>query len=278
MWPAHMPYQPSVAALHNNGRLFPPNYLHDSGWTTSTGTPSWSRKLRPFHAGLHAPGACRNRRSIGKISINPRLTASRSEARRRVPLTATTSLRARGLGSPQAEGWCAGLVPLDDLLSAPFDPGQCAKAALIDCVTRTNLWRVMRWQPCGICSRAARSTRRRCFGWRMIALHLDTEAWARCEPAMFSEKLKSLCAACTSRQECAYDLAMHLHEPTWSEWRDYCPNAARLSTSGARTGIPAIGRYDRAGRRAVRRSSANSAGGDGLSSNVTDCSPPHLPV
>ena len=30
MWPAQMPYQPSVAALHNNGRHFPPNYLHDS--------------------------------------------------------------------------------------------------------------------------------------------------------------------------------------------------------------------------------------------------------
>jgi 5-methylcytosine-specific restriction endonuclease McrA len=30
MWPAQMPYQPSVAALHNNGRLFPPNYLHES--------------------------------------------------------------------------------------------------------------------------------------------------------------------------------------------------------------------------------------------------------
>jgi hypothetical protein len=77
---------------------------------------------------------------------------------------------------------------------------------------------------------------------RMIALHLDTEAWARCEPAMFSE-LKSLCVACTSRQECAYDLAMHLDEPTWSDWRDYCPNAARLSMLGAlqaflRSGVP----------------------------------------
>lgn len=30
MRPAQTPYQPSVAALHNNGRLFPPNYLHES--------------------------------------------------------------------------------------------------------------------------------------------------------------------------------------------------------------------------------------------------------
>ena len=30
MWPSQLPYQPSVADLHNNGRLFPPNYLHES--------------------------------------------------------------------------------------------------------------------------------------------------------------------------------------------------------------------------------------------------------
>jgi 5-methylcytosine-specific restriction endonuclease McrA len=30
MWPAQMPFQPSVHHLHRNGRLFPPNYLHDS--------------------------------------------------------------------------------------------------------------------------------------------------------------------------------------------------------------------------------------------------------
>lgn len=30
MWPARMPFQPSVNDLHQNGRLFPPNYLHDS--------------------------------------------------------------------------------------------------------------------------------------------------------------------------------------------------------------------------------------------------------
>ena len=30
MFPAQMPFQPSVHHLHRNGRLFPPNYLHDS--------------------------------------------------------------------------------------------------------------------------------------------------------------------------------------------------------------------------------------------------------
>jgi 5-methylcytosine-specific restriction endonuclease McrA len=30
MWPSQMPFQPSVHHLHRNGRLFPPNYLHES--------------------------------------------------------------------------------------------------------------------------------------------------------------------------------------------------------------------------------------------------------
>src|ERR1700710_1436332 len=30
MYPSQMPYQPSVQHLHRNGRLFPPNYLHES--------------------------------------------------------------------------------------------------------------------------------------------------------------------------------------------------------------------------------------------------------
>jgi len=30
MWPMTGPYQPSVSDLHRNGRLFPPNYLHES--------------------------------------------------------------------------------------------------------------------------------------------------------------------------------------------------------------------------------------------------------
>ena len=30
MWPRHRPYQPSIQDLHASGRLFPPNYLHQS--------------------------------------------------------------------------------------------------------------------------------------------------------------------------------------------------------------------------------------------------------
>jgi 5-methylcytosine-specific restriction endonuclease McrA len=30
MWPAQRPYTPHVHDLHNNGRFFPPNYLHES--------------------------------------------------------------------------------------------------------------------------------------------------------------------------------------------------------------------------------------------------------
>ena len=30
MWPRQQPYRPTVFELHRNGRLFPPNYLHDS--------------------------------------------------------------------------------------------------------------------------------------------------------------------------------------------------------------------------------------------------------
>ncbi|MGQ7793821.1 HNH endonuclease [Faunimonas sp. B44] len=30
LFPMQMPYEPSVHDLHNNGRLFPPNYLHES--------------------------------------------------------------------------------------------------------------------------------------------------------------------------------------------------------------------------------------------------------
>jgi 5-methylcytosine-specific restriction endonuclease McrA len=30
MWPHTMPFQPTIVDLHQNGRLFPPNYLHES--------------------------------------------------------------------------------------------------------------------------------------------------------------------------------------------------------------------------------------------------------
>ncbi len=43
MWPVHNPYQPTVADLHQNGRAFPPNYLHES-WMDYL---YWDSELEP---------------------------------------------------------------------------------------------------------------------------------------------------------------------------------------------------------------------------------------
>ena len=43
MWPSQRPFQPSVQHLHRNGRLFPPNYLHDS-WLDYL---YWDTELEP---------------------------------------------------------------------------------------------------------------------------------------------------------------------------------------------------------------------------------------
>ena len=43
MWPSQLPYQPTVADLHNNGRAFPPNYLHES-WMDYL---YWDTELEP---------------------------------------------------------------------------------------------------------------------------------------------------------------------------------------------------------------------------------------
>ncbi len=43
MWPSQMPFQPTVAQLHNNGRHFPPNYLHES-WMDYL---YWDTELEP---------------------------------------------------------------------------------------------------------------------------------------------------------------------------------------------------------------------------------------
>jgi hypothetical protein len=43
MYPAQMPFQPSVQHLHRNGRLFPPNYLHES-WMDYL---YWDTELEP---------------------------------------------------------------------------------------------------------------------------------------------------------------------------------------------------------------------------------------
>jgi len=43
MWPAHKPIRPTVYQLHRNGRLFPPNYLHES-WQDYL---YWDTELEP---------------------------------------------------------------------------------------------------------------------------------------------------------------------------------------------------------------------------------------
>ena len=43
MWPMQMPVQPTVHHLHKNGRLFPPNYLHQS-WLDYL---YWDTELEP---------------------------------------------------------------------------------------------------------------------------------------------------------------------------------------------------------------------------------------
>ncbi len=43
MRPSQQPYRPSIANLHNNGRLFPPNYLHES-WLDYL---YWDTELEP---------------------------------------------------------------------------------------------------------------------------------------------------------------------------------------------------------------------------------------
>lgn len=43
MFPQHMPFQPAISDLHHNGRLFPPNYLHES-WMDYL---YWDSELEP---------------------------------------------------------------------------------------------------------------------------------------------------------------------------------------------------------------------------------------
>ncbi|MGE0149537.1 MAG: HNH endonuclease, partial [Parvibaculaceae bacterium] len=43
MWPAHKPIRPTISQLHANGRMFPPNFLHDS-WQDYL---YWDTELEP---------------------------------------------------------------------------------------------------------------------------------------------------------------------------------------------------------------------------------------
>src|SRR6202140_3251890 len=56
MFPSQMPFQPTVQHLHRNGRLFPPNYLHDS-WLDHL---CWDTDLDPLSASAVRAAALRH--------------------------------------------------------------------------------------------------------------------------------------------------------------------------------------------------------------------------
>ncbi len=63
---------------------------------------------------------------------------------------------------------------------------------------------------------------------RMNALGLDVGAWLRFEPTMVAE-LRRACSACRETVRCQLDLAAHADDPAWRDWKEYCPNAAKLN-------------------------------------------------
>jgi hypothetical protein len=67
---------------------------------------------------------------------------------------------------------------------------------------------------------------------RMATLHIDATELGRSEPATMRD-LQRVCAMCGFKYRCSRDLAVEALDPSWQEWRDYCPNATTLSTLGA---------------------------------------------
>jgi hypothetical protein len=63
---------------------------------------------------------------------------------------------------------------------------------------------------------------------RMGALSLNPDEIAHMEPLTLRE-LQHHCVKCAEREQCALDLADKFADPDWRHWRDYCPNAARLT-------------------------------------------------
>ena len=70
---------------------------------------------------------------------------------------------------------------------------------------------------------------------RMEALSLDPDQVAHKEPLTIRE-LQHRCVRCERRRQCALDLADKFADPGCEYWRDYCPNAARLSMLSALQG------------------------------------------
>ncbi len=67
---------------------------------------------------------------------------------------------------------------------------------------------------------------------RMAGVHLEPRAVAQSDPST-SRDLQRVCAMCGFKYRCARDLAVEALDPSWQQWRDYCPNAATLSALGA---------------------------------------------
>lgn len=60
---------------------------------------------------------------------------------------------------------------------------------------------------------------------RMSALGVDSDTFARLEPALFGN-LQTLCRECERPDLCRHDLR---DDPPGATWEDYCPNAVVLN-------------------------------------------------
>jgi hypothetical protein len=67
---------------------------------------------------------------------------------------------------------------------------------------------------------------------RMAGIGLGARTLTRSDPAALRD-LERVCAMCGFKYRCARDLAVQALDPTWQQWRDYCPNATTLSALGA---------------------------------------------
>jgi len=63
---------------------------------------------------------------------------------------------------------------------------------------------------------------------RMRAMHLDPDDLVR-SPGRMAGVRTGLCARCEARGKCMHDLDDEFADPGWGDWRNYCPNATRLS-------------------------------------------------
>jgi hypothetical protein len=66
----------------------------------------------------------------------------------------------------------------------------------------------------------------------MAALQVDRSALAEDDPLLFRE-LQGRCTLCRNKERCIEDLAIGFGDAAWARWRDYCVNAATLTTLGA---------------------------------------------